>query len=89
MGADEFRFGVHLDRVGQNGAHVYGEVLEHVARRVVDRLLDLPDLDARGVHERVSFDLGVGVLGSVVGFFHGRPFPRLARAILHAYHILT
>src|SRR5215208_7680745 len=58
--------GVDLDPVGQDGAPVRYHVLQNVAHRVVDGLLDLADSSARGVPELVALHGRVRVFVSPV-----------------------
>src|SRR5215208_2656679 len=60
---------IYLYSFGRDGASVYDDVLQDVARSVVDSALDLPDLGSRSVVDSVTFHLRV----RVVCFFHDSP----------------
>src|SRR5215203_3670171 len=60
----------YLYPLGWDGASPDDDVLEHVARGVVDGVFDLPDLLPRGVAESVALQLRVGIIGAMVCTLH-------------------
>src|SRR5215210_558359 len=67
---DALSGGVHVYRLGGDGTPVNDYVLQDVARGVVDGVLDLTILGARGVVDPVTLNLCGRVVGPVIRFFH-------------------
>src|SRR4051794_26231541 len=63
---DAFLFGVHLDPVGGDWVSIHDDVLQDVAWRVVDGILDLAYFDARGIFQLVALHWCIRIL-----VFHG------------------
>src|SRR3712207_6359828 len=62
--------GVDLYPLGRDGASHDDDVLEHVARGVVDGLFDFPDLLSCGVDDPVALHIRIGIIGAVVPSLH-------------------